>query len=140
MLPQAQLQELLQAQQILQVLPQALKVRPLPVLLRVLLQPPPLLPVLLRVLLPALWRVLLTLLLQAQLLLLQALLTLQPVLLQARKLLLTVLPQAQLSLLPALPPLLILLLQGPALRRIPRHLPRSQQKPQGFRRIPAQKP
>ena len=115
----------------IKVLPQALKVRPL-----------------LRVLLPALWRVLLTLLLQAQLLLLQALLTLQPVLLplllQARLLLLPVLPrvlpQAQLSLLPALPPLLILLLQGPALRRIPRHLPRSQQKPQEFRRIPAQKP
>ena len=107
MLPQAQLQELLQAQQILQVLPQALKVRPLPVLLRVLLQPPPLLPVLLPLLLQVLPRVL---------------------------------PQAQLSLLPALPPLLILLLQGPALRRIPRHLPRSQQKPQGFRRIPAQKP
>ena len=119
------------------MLPQALNVRPLPVLLRVLLQPPPLLPVLLPLLLQALPRVLL----QAQLSPLQVLPQVLP---QAQLSLLPalprVLPQAQLSLLPALPPLLILLLQGPALRRIPRHLPRSQQKPQGFRRIPAQKP
>ena len=134
MLPQAQLQELLQAQQILQVLPQALNVRPL-------LQPPPLLPALPRVLLPALpW-----VLLQAQLSPLQAL---PRVLLQAQLSPLRALPrvllQAQLSLLRVLPQMLLvllpLLLQGPALRRIPRHLPRSQQKPQGFRRIPAQKP